>query len=26
VRSSYHAGEQAINAKAWAPSGDQPGA
>jgi lipoyl synthase len=26
VRSSYHAGQQAIDAKAWAPSGDQPGA
>ncbi len=26
VRSSYHAGQQAIDADAWAPSGDQPGA
>jgi lipoic acid synthetase len=26
VRSSYHAGQQAIDANAWAPSGDQPGA
>ncbi len=26
VRSSYHAGEQAQNADAWAPTGDQPGA
>ena len=26
VRSSYHAGEQASNANAWAPTGDQPGA
>ncbi len=26
VRSSYHAGEQARDANAWAPSGDQPGA
>ena len=26
VRSSYHAGQQAMDAKAWQPSGDQPGA
>ena len=26
VRSSYHAGEQAIDAAAWRPTGDQPGA
>jgi lipoic acid synthetase len=26
VRSSYHAGQQAIDAAAWQPSGDQPGA
>jgi lipoic acid synthetase len=26
VRSSYHAGQQAIDAQAWEPSGDQPGA
>jgi lipoic acid synthetase len=26
VRSSYHAGQQAIDAGTWAPSGDQPGA
>lgn len=26
VRSSYHAGEQAVDAGAWAPTGDQPGA
>ncbi len=26
VRSSYHAGQQAMDAEAWAPSGDQPGA
>jgi lipoic acid synthetase len=25
VRSSYHAGQQAIDAKAWAPSAGQPG-
>jgi len=26
VRSSYHAGEQAMDANAWQPTGDQPGA